>query len=114
MEFLARQKVNRSFSRLDFHARVHYWARGKRNFDSALTNDISCGGLKLTSDRQLSFSDALMLEINILDRVLRPVGKVAWSRILPHSNRSQTGIEFIEFNMFEKKFLKDFINLRLG
>lgn len=114
MAFLARQKENRCFPRIDFHSKVQYQVRGKLDFASALTNDISCGGLRFTSDRFVPVSTAVMVEINVLSRVLRPIGRVAWSSSLAHSNRNQTGVEFVEFDMLEKRLLKDFIDMQLG
>ncbi|MDD5466057.1 MAG: PilZ domain-containing protein [Candidatus Omnitrophica bacterium] len=114
MVFLARQKENRCFPRIGFHSKIQYQLRGKPDFSSALTNDISCGGLRFTGDRFVPRSTAVMLEINVLNRVLRPIGKVAWSRPLAHSNRNQTGIEFVEFDLLERRYLKDFINMQLG
>jgi hypothetical protein len=49
----------------------------------------------------------------VLNRVLRPIGKVAWSVPVAHSNRNQTGIQFVEFDALEKNYLRDFINLQL-
>lgn len=114
MDLLPERKENRCFPRINFHSKVHYQIRGKPDFDSALTNDISCGGLRFTNDRFVPTLTAVMLEINVLNRVLRPIGKVAWSTPLPHSNRNQTGIEFVEFNLSERKYLKDFIDMQLG
>jgi len=114
MATIPNQKDNRSFPRVDFHSKIHYQFRGKPDFDSAITNDISCGGLRFTNDRFLPPTTPIMLEINVLNRVLRPIGKVAWSTPLSHSNRNQTGIEFVEFNMLERNYLKDFIDMQLG
>ncbi len=114
MVFLPKQRENRCFPRIDFHSKIQYQVRGKPDFNSALTNDISCGGLRFTNDRFVPTSTAVMLEINVLNRVLRPVGKVAWSTPLSHSNRNQMGIEFVEFNLREQIYLKDFINMQLG
>ncbi len=108
------QKENRSFPRLDFYSEIRYQLRGKPDFDNAVTNDISCGGLKFTDNRFLPTSTLLMLEINVLNRVLRPIGKVAWSRPLLHSDSNQIGVEFVEFNPVEKNYLKDFINKQLS
>lgn len=114
MDPLPRQKENRCFPRIDFHSKIRYQVRGKPDFESALAKDISCGGLRFTNEKFVPTSTAVMLEINVLNRILRPVGRVAWSTPLPHSNRNQTGIEFIEFNMLEKNYLKDFVNIQLG
>ena len=114
MALLPQQKDNRSFPRIDFHSKIHYQIRGKGDFDSAITKDISCGGLRFTNDRFVPTSTPIMLEINVLNRVLRPIGRVAWSTTLAHSNRNQTGVEFVEFNILEKNYLKDFVNMHLG
>ncbi|MFH0918121.1 MAG: PilZ domain-containing protein [Candidatus Omnitrophota bacterium] len=109
---LEKKNENRSFLRLPFRTKIHYRFRGKPDFDIGISKDISCGGLKLTNDEYIPTSTLLMLEINVLNRVLRPVGKVAWSMPLAHSNRNQTGIEFVEFNAVEQNYLKDFIAMQ--
>jgi len=114
MVLTANKKENRCFPRIDFHSKIHYQIRGKPDFDSALTNDISCGGLRFSNDRFIPTLTAIILEINVLNRVLRPIGKVVWSIALAHSNRNQMGVEFVEFNTLERNYLKDFINMQLS
>lgn len=109
-----KREERRFFPRVDFHSQIHYQLRGKPDFENALSNDISCGGLRFTSERFIPNSTAVMLEINVLNRVLRPIGRVVWSTPLPHSNRNQLGIEFVEFNIVEKNYLKDFVNMQLS
>ncbi|MDD5130840.1 MAG: PilZ domain-containing protein [Candidatus Omnitrophica bacterium] len=112
MVVLPNQKENRSFPRLNFHSKIRYQFRGRPDFDSGITKDISCGGLKLTNEQFIPTSTLVMLEINVLNRILRPVGKVVWSTPLAHSNRNQTGIEFVEFDSTEKNYLKEFIAMQ--
>lgn len=107
------QKENRSFPRLEFHSKIRYQFRGKPDFDSGISRDISCGGLRLTNEQFIPTSTLLMLEIHVLNRILRPIGKVAWSQPLAHSNRNQTGIEFVEFERAEQHYLKDFITMQI-
>ena len=107
-----KRKENRCFPRIDFHSQMRYQLRGKPNFNNAISNDISCGGLKFTSNNFVPTLTPVMLEINILNRVLRPIGRVAWSRSLAHSDRNQMGVEFVEFNPVEKNYLKEFINMQ--
>jgi len=114
MALLSKKRENRCFPRIDFYSKIQYQIRGKPVFDSAITKDIGCGGLRFTNESFVPTSTPIMLEINVLNRVLRPIGKVAWSTPLPHSNRNQTGVEFIEFNMLEKNYLKDFVNMQIG
>ena len=112
MVVLPNQKENRSFPRLNFHSKIRYQFRGRPDFDSGITKDISCGGLRLTNEQFIPTSTLVMLEINVLNRILRPVGKVVWSMPLAHSNRNQTGIEFVEFDNTEKNYLKEFIAMQ--
>ena len=114
MSISTRKEERRLFPRVGFHSQIRYQLRGKPDFNNALSDDISCGGLKFTGDRFIPTATPVMLEINVLNRVLRPVGRVAWSTVLPHSNRSQLGIEFVEFNMLEKNYLRDFVDMQLS
>lgn len=114
MAILGKSKENRCFPRVDFHSQIRYQLRGRPDFDNVLGNDISCGGLRFTSDKFIPTSTFVMLEVNVLNRVLRPIGKVAWSTPVAHSDRNQTGVEFMEFNTLEKNYLRDFVNMQLG
>jgi hypothetical protein len=113
MVLLEKQKENRCFRRLELHSKIRYQFRGKPDFDSGISKDISCGGLRFTNEQFIPTSTLVMLEINILNRILRPVGKVAWSISLAYSNRNQTGIEFVEFNREDQNYLKDFIAMQV-
>lgn len=114
MASLVNTKENRCFPRIDFHSQVRYQLRGKSDFDNVLSNDISCGGLRFTSDKFIPTSTLVMLEVNVLNRVLRPIGKIAWSTPVAHSDRNQTGVEFMEFNALERDYLRDFVNMQAG
>jgi hypothetical protein len=113
MAILERSRENRIFPRVGFHSQIRYQVRGKPDFDNVLGNDISCGGLRFTSEKFIPTSTLVMLEINVLNRVLRPVGKVAWSTPLAHSDRKQTGVEFMDFDRLERNYLKDFVEMQL-
>ena len=109
---LQNQKENRSNPRLNFYSQIRYQLRGKPEFDRGISKDISCGGLRFINEQFIPPASLLMLEINVLNRVIRPVGKVAWSQVLAHSNRSQMGVEFVEFNRIDQRYLKDFIDMQ--
>ncbi len=106
------QKENRRALRLNFNSRIRYQLRGKPEFDRGVSKDISCGGLRFVNEQFIPTESLLMLEINVLNRIIRPIGKVAWSQALAHSNRNQMGIEFIEFNHTDQKYLFDFIAMQ--
>jgi len=114
MVVLQNQKENRRTPRLSFRSGIRYQLRGKHDFDTGISNDISCGGLRFTNEQFLPITTLVMLEINVLNRTLRPIGKVSWSRPLAHSHRNQTGVEFVEFNELEQSYLKNFIDMQAG
>ena len=112
MVLTGNQKENRSTQRLNFHSQIRYQLRGKPEFDRGISKDISFGGLGFINEQFIPTASLLMLEINVLNRIIRPVGRVAWSQSLAHSNRNQMGIEFVEFNQVDQKYLKDFIGMQ--
>ncbi|MDD5561276.1 MAG: PilZ domain-containing protein [Candidatus Omnitrophica bacterium] len=114
MAILEKIKENRRFPRVDFHSQVHCQLSGKPDFENVLSSDISYGGLKFTSEKFIPVSTPVMLEINVLNRVLKPIGRIAWSTTLAHSDRNQTGVEFTEFDLPERNYLMDFVNMQLG
>ena len=107
-------KNKRRFPRIYLRAPIRYQIRGKPEFGHAVCDNISAGGMGFISEQFIPTLTPLMLEIDVLSRILRPVGKVAWSTTLPHSNRNRLGIEFIELNNIERDYLSDYINMRLG
>jgi hypothetical protein len=107
------QTEKRLFPRVKIKNPVSYQVRGGHDIDHLQTDDISLGGLGFSSGRFIPPSTAMNLEINIASRTLRPIGKVMRSIPSSHSDRFKTGISFIEFAPDEKKFLSDFITMRL-
>ncbi|TAM42441.1 hypothetical protein EPN54_01115 [bacterium] len=108
------KQIARFFPRIDSRVQFRYQFRGQPHFESAVSSDISCGGLRFTSDRFIPVSTTVALEINLLNRVLRAVGRIAWSTPLPHSYRSQMGIQFVEFDGFQRQYLEDFVDTQLS
>lgn len=107
------KKENRRFPRIKLRVPLQYRLRGTSEFDSVSSEDISLGGLRFTNNRFIAPSSSLSLEINILSRVLNPTGRIVWSSPLPHSDRYNLGVEFSEFNPAEKKYLADYIDIRI-
>ncbi|MBM3246184.1 MAG: PilZ domain-containing protein [Candidatus Omnitrophica bacterium] len=104
----------RSFPRLKFRANLRYQVRGKPDFTDTVSDDISLGGISFVNSKFMTPANVLMMEINLLSRILRPVAKLAWSEPIPHSNRYRCGTEFIEFDPEEENYLKDFLSMQMG
>jgi len=113
MAILVKQE-KRLWPRVDYHTEIRYQLRGKADFDNAVCSDISCGGLRFTGEKFIPTSTPVMFEINVLNRILRFIGSVAWSASIPHSDRRELGIKFIESEVPDQNYLKDFINMQLS
>jgi hypothetical protein len=106
-------KEKRRFGRINAKFPIRYQIRkGGGFFASGLSDDLSLSGTKLNTDRFFPQGLNLNLELNILSKIINPVGKVIWSQPLPRSNRYQMGIEFIEINPQDKNYLCDYMNMR--
>lgn len=105
-------REKRAYPRIDLKAPIRYQIRGIPSYQRALSNDISVGGMGFTCDDFIPIETSLMLEINLLRRILKPIGKIVRSCNLPHTNKNRLGIEFVEIDPQEKMFLNDYINMR--
>lgn len=104
----------RKYSRIDLHAALRYQILGTAQSYNAVSQNISVLGLSFVCDNFIAPLTPLRLEINLLSRVLRPIGQIAWASPLPHSNRNRLGIEFLEIDPIEKNYLKDYISMQMG
>lgn len=106
-----RQEERRHFPRVNFRTPIRFEIVGESEFDNAVSIDLSVGGLSFVSNDFISPSTELILEINILSRVLKSSGRVVWSYHLPHSDRNRFGVEFLKFDTFEKQYLANYLKL---
>ena len=104
----------RQFPRVRFANPIRYQVRGKTEFDNAVCENLSVGGVGFTSNKFIPRATPLMLEFNVLSRILNPIGYVSWAMPIPHSDRYKLGIEFKEFDPKEKDFLTDFVDIHLS
>ncbi len=102
----------RNFKRVDLNTPVRYQIRGTPDYGNTLTDNISEAGLAMNIDSFIPPSTPVMMEVNILNRVLHPLGIARWCQPIPHSSGNRMGIEFVEFDPLERKYLRDFINMK--
>lgn len=102
----------RNFPRIPLRTPVHYQIRGLAESNHTVSNNISLNGIGIINERFISPQTPVMLEINLVSRVLRPIGRIAWASPLSHSDRYRIGIEFLELDSQEKSYLKNFINIQ--
>ncbi|MFA4842326.1 MAG: PilZ domain-containing protein [Candidatus Omnitrophota bacterium] len=104
----------RQFPRLSSHIPVRYQVRGEADFNDTLSDDISIGGICVNNKEFVAPQTILNLKLNVLSRVLSTQGTVAWSAPLPHSDKYRMGIQFSGFELSEKNYFGDYINMQLG
>ena len=109
-----RQEERRCFPRINLHAPVRFQIKGEPGFDNTISDDVSLGGLSFISDTYISPATDLILEINVLSRIIKALGKIVWSCHLPHSDRSLFGIEFTEFEASDRDYLSCYVNMLLN
>jgi len=101
----------RAFPRFKINTPLRFQLRGTAETSTTISDDLSAGGLGFISGRFLPLNAAVMLEFSLLSRTLRPIGRVAWSSPQHHSNRFRTGIQFIEFDPSQKRFLEECLKM---
>lgn len=107
------QESRRRAQRVDLRAEMRYHVRGAASeFFNAVSNNISTSGINFNANGYIAPQTPLMLEIDVLSRVLHPIGRVAWCQALPHSYRNSLGVEFLEMDPLEKNYLEDYINMQ--
>jgi len=100
--------------RIPLRAPLRYQIRGTSEFSDTIIDNIGLGGIGLTNNKFIVPETLVMLELNILSRMLRPIGKIAWASSVPHSEKYRLGIEFLELDYSEKNYLKDYIDMQTG
>ncbi|MCX5710507.1 MAG: PilZ domain-containing protein [Candidatus Omnitrophica bacterium] len=111
---IIKEENKRRFPRLNLHAPLRYQIRGDPHFDNAVSDNVSVGGLSFTTDAFLAPDTKVMLEFNVLSRVLHTIGRITWASPLPHSYRNRLGVEFLEVAEEDQKYLTDYIDTRLS
>jgi len=112
-EIILVQEEKRRFKRIGLHTPIRFQIRGEAVCEHGITENISEGGLAFSALQFIPASTPLMLEVNVLEKVLRPIARVSWCQPMAHSDRQRLGVEFVEFDSADRSFLSEYINLRV-
>lgn len=104
----------RRFPRIKLSSPLRYQIRGTPEFNETVCDNISVGGMSFINHKFIAPKTPVAVEINVLSRILRPIGRIAWSLPLSHSDRYRSGVEFLEVGPRERDYLSDYIDMRLG
>lgn len=103
----------RRHSRVDVHIPLIY--KQLRATDpvskGTLTKNLSEGGVRFGTDKFISLSCRMIIEINIsgATKPLRAISKVAWIKKLPAGDDYEVGNQFLDMTREDKKIISDFI-----
>jgi c-di-GMP-binding flagellar brake protein YcgR len=105
-------KEKRHFPRINFKAPLHYQIYGSGEPQDTSAEDISLGGMGFIDQQFLAPGSIIRLAFNVFSRYVQATGRIAWSQVLPHSDRYRIGIEFQGLDAKAKKDIKDFIEIQ--
>jgi hypothetical protein len=103
---------NRRYHRILLRTPIRWQVRGSPESNNTVCDNISAGGLSFICDKFFATQTPVMLEVKVLSRIIRPIGKIAWTCRLGHCDKNRLGIEFLEVDPKEKDFLQDFISMQ--
>jgi hypothetical protein len=108
-----RSKESRQFPRLNFSGPLRCQVRGSQEITSTVSEDLSLTGVKFVTGKFIPPHTPVMLEINLLSQVVRPIAQIVWSSPFPRSDKFHLGAQFLEWDPKEKKSFSDFLNMKL-
>ncbi|MFA5093703.1 MAG: PilZ domain-containing protein [Candidatus Omnitrophota bacterium] len=103
----------RQFERVNTAMSVQY--RGIRQASdsviSAISRDVSAGGIRLLVDEFISVFTRLVLEIALpsIPNPVKVVSKVAWIRKRPYGEQYEVGVEFMDMPEEDRRGICDFV-----
>jgi hypothetical protein len=100
--------------RLELRVPVRCQRLGNPAYVNGLSEDISLGGTAFNCDKFIAPKTTLRMEITMPARTLYPIGVVCWTTQLPRSIISRHGVEFLEFDLQEKKYLRQFLDMHFA
>jgi hypothetical protein len=105
------KKEIRRFPRVKYTTPIRVQVRGSEKYSRTVGENLSATGLCFVNNDFIAPLTPVMLEIEVLSRVLHPIGRIVWSAPLARSNRFKLGTEFVEFPAEEQRFLSDFVGM---
>lgn len=109
-----RIKESRLFPRIKFTGPLRCQVRGSQEITSTVSEDLSVSGVKFVAGKFIPPNTPVMLEINLLSQVVRPIAQIVWSSPFLRQDKFHLGARFLEWDPKEKKSLSDYVNLKLN
>lgn len=106
----------RKYKRLAVSFPIHFKVKTTNKYGNTLSCDISGGGVKMMLEQFVAPKTDFMLEFTIVDflQIISAVGRVVWTKKMPHSERYQLGIEFKEIPQKNQESINQFVKNQLA
>ena len=99
----------RKFQRVNISFPIKCESSETKNSFYTVFKDISKGGVKLITNEFMKINKQLKIEINLVSKLIKGKGRVAWCNAQPYSDRYIAGIEFTELSKESEKELASFL-----
>ena len=111
---IAKWEEKRSFPRINLKTALRCQVRGTQEFNNVVSDDISAGGVSFVNESFIVPQTRVNLEINLLSRMINTTGRIIRANPLAHSNKYRWGVEFLEIDPLQKKYLSAYMNMQIG
>ena len=105
-------KESRRFPRIEFSGPLRCSVRGSPEVTGTVTQNLSLSGIGFISSSFLAPSTTVMLQIQLLSRIIQPIAQIVWSSPVSRQDKYRHGARFIECDPQDKKNLSDFLTMR--
>ena len=112
MDLMSRDVDARKFRRVPFSRSVRLNALNQGQFSGHLAQDISQGGIRVTSYEFVPVNTLINVRIQLKDtmRVMDLQGRVVWVRFQPMTETYQLGLEFSDQAVYQRDTISNYIS----
>jgi hypothetical protein len=103
----------RQHPRITFKAPLRWQVRGRPQSSNTLCENVSANGIRFSSEQFIAPKTEIMLELNLLSRVIHPIASIVRANPFARSNKFDVGARFLELDAEEQKVLSDFISMKV-
>lgn len=104
----------RRFPRVAIKVPLRWQIRGRSEPNDTINQDIGLGGISFVNEQFLATNIFINIQMNLAAQIIKAAGRIANVSFLPYSDKYRIGIEFLEFELKEKRILSDYINAQAG
>ncbi|MEW6170077.1 MAG: PilZ domain-containing protein [Candidatus Omnitrophota bacterium] len=101
----------RKYKRFNVSFPIHFRLKTTNKYGNTLSCNISGGGIRMMLENFVPPKTDFMIEFTIVDflQIISAVGRVVWTKKIPHSERYELGIEFKEIPPKNQMSINQFV-----